>query len=352
VIAVGRINNPALADQIIANGDADFVAMGRPLLADPWLPKKAKEGRTQEIRMCTGCNYCAGERFMNYRQVRCAINAEAGRESAYALKPALRKKRVLIVGAGPAGMEAARILTARGHEVFLYEKEEYLGGNLRYAYLAPHKEEWKCFLDYLTSQMARLGDHVRLGKTVGEEDLQELNPDAVVIATGTDAIIPNIKGIGSADVVLATDILSMKREAGSTVVVIGGGSVGCEVAEFLVQRGRKVTIVEACKDLARSVEPSTRSLLLERLANDGVIMLNECMVKAIEGDKLFLSSSSGQGKEVNADTIVVAVGYAPNRSILEGLYMKATEVFRVGDCKKSGSVADAIHNASWIARQI
>lgn len=352
VIAVGRINEPALANRAIMDGQADFVAMGRPLVADPWFPAKALEGRAEDIRICTACNYCVGERYIKQLRLKCAINPEVGREREFRIEPAAEKRKVMVVGGGPAGMEAARLLDLRGHRVYLYEKENELGGNARYAYLAPHKEELKHFLDWLILQVERSNITLRLGEAVDEKTIQKIKPDVIVMATGADPIVPDIRGIDSERVMLATDVLSKKKETGGLVAIIGGGHVGCETAEFLAGMGKKVTLIEMLDDFGLGIEPITRSLLLERLSQQGIELLNKRQVSEIQEDKLIVKMPDGSLEQIAAETIVLAAGYTRKRQLFEEIQGAFPKTFLIGDCDKPGQISDAVHAASWVGRQI
>jgi 2,4-dienoyl-CoA reductase (NADPH2) len=232
VIANVRINDPLDAEQILASGKADFISMARPLIADPDLPNKAREGRIDDIRLCTACCRCYDDVFSD-RFMSCAVNPQAGREREYALQQAPKAKKVFVLGGGPAGMEAARVAALRGHRVTLFEAKDKLGGQLLYAAIPPHKEELKTTISYLTAQLEKLKVRVKLNTAPTAEEIAEGKPDAVIIATGAIPHIPDWEGIAGPNVVTTIDVLAERKPTGQNVVILGSGLTGCETAEFL-----------------------------------------------------------------------------------------------------------------------
>ena len=265
VIAAVRINNPFLAEEIIASGKADFVCMGRPLIADPELPKKALEGKVEDIRPCIACNQGCLDRVFTGLSVECCVNAAVGREAEAKIEPTSKPKKVVVVGGGPGGMEAARVAALRGHKVILYEKNSRLGGQLNLASKPPGREEIQNIVNYLSTQLNKLGVEVKLGVEADVKLIEDLKPDVVIVASGVVPIIPEVEGIEKSNVFLAHDVLAEKVKVGDKVVVVGGGGVGCGVAEFLAQKGKNVTIVEMLEKLARDVGITTRWIVLLRL---------------------------------------------------------------------------------------
>ena len=356
VIAVGRINDPRLAAEIIRSKKADLIAMGRPLLADPELPRKAAEGRLEDIRTCIACCRCFDALMGAIQQagthaVVCSLNAELGREGEGRVKPATKPKNVLIVGGGAAGMEAARIVATRGHRVTLWEEKDELGGNLILATLAPHKEEIKNLIAYLTHQMQGLGVRVELSKKVTPEAILRENADEVIIATGALPIIPEIAGVERENVVTATDVLTNRKSVGKRVVVVGGGMIGCETAEFLADKGKKVTIVEMLERIARDIGPTTRWVTVKRLRDIGIEMLTSTRVKAITEGGVMVEKD-GDTRTLEADSIVLAVGLKPDRKLLESLEGLLPKLEAIGDCAQVNKILEAIHHGWRIGCEI
>ncbi len=296
VIAVGRINDPLLAEQILEEGKADLVAMGRALIADPALPLKAREGRFVEIRKCLACNHCRKRVIQMNRTVRCAVNAQAGRERDTRIHPSPRSRRVLVIGGGPAGMEAARVMALRGHRVTLYEKKARLGGQVNLAVIPPHKEELQNLLDYLVFQLEALKVRTCLGTEATADTVEQEKPEAILLAAGARPLIPEIPGMRGEALFTPEEALGQNRPMGKKILVIGGGMVGCEVAEYLAARGKRVTIVEKLPEIAPGMDGSTRRLLLERLDRLSVRMITEAEVLSLEGDVAVLRQG-GESKE-------------------------------------------------------
>ncbi|MGB2854885.1 MAG: FAD-dependent oxidoreductase, partial [Dehalococcoidia bacterium] len=242
VIAVGRFRTPQVAEDVLVQGRADMVAIGRQLIADPYWPEKAATGRTEDITPCISCNACFETGFAGLG-LRCSVNAFAGREAELTIEPAARVKKVMVAGGGPAAMEAARVAAVRGHEVTLYEKQNELGGQLIVAAMPPYKQELALLSRYLTHQLEKGTVQVKTGVEVTPELVEVERPDAVIIATGSVHLIPEIPGMSTSKVVTAVDVLSGGVDTGERVVVIGGELVGCETADFLSQQGKKVTVV-------------------------------------------------------------------------------------------------------------
>ena len=243
VITVGRINDPVLARDILVEGKADLVALGRQLIADPCFPNKVAEGRIEDIRQCMACNYCHGRRMRAIKHVHCAVNPWAGREAELrSIKPAEKPKKVLIVGAGPAGMEASRWLKRRGHRPVLYEKSDRLGGGLLPASLPPHKEEIETFRQFLARQIGKMGVSANLSTEATAESILREKPDAVIVAAGAKPLSPDFPIDRNMACVGALEALSGKGDIpGDNVLVLGGGFVAAEVAEFMAEQGKNVT---------------------------------------------------------------------------------------------------------------
>jgi 2,4-dienoyl-CoA reductase-like NADH-dependent reductase (Old Yellow Enzyme family)/thioredoxin reductase len=351
VLTVGRINDPVLADRIIAEGKADMVVMGRALIADPELPNKAREGRLDEIRKCMACNHCRKRVIELDRTIRCAVNARAGRERDLRIVPAFAPKKVLVAGGGPGGLEAARVLALRGHQVVLYERAATLGGQLRLAVIPPYKEELRNLLEYLTSQIARAKVQVHLGSEATLSTLAQERPDAVIVATGALPLLPVIPGWDPARTFTAGEALE-GRPMGEKLIVIGGGMVGCETAEHLATQGKRVCIVEKLPEIAMGVEVHTRGLLQQRLRDLGVEVRTSSEVVAARGAIVTLRNGGGDLVEVEADGIVAALGAGANRSLEDAAHEFPGRWFRIGDAQEAREIAAAVREGYLAALAI
>ncbi len=342
VIAAYRINHPVLAEEIILQGKADLVGMARALIADPELPKKAKEGREDEIRPCIACCHCL-DRVMNLESLCCSVNPRVGREAEWVLKPASRVKRVIVVGGGPSGMVAAATAALRGHQVTLYEKGDRLGGQLNYASLSPYKQEIEAFRKYLLGELARCQVNLRL-KTVPELDNEKA--DAVVIAVGAQPLIPSIPGIGRC--LTALEVLA-GSETGDQVLVVGGGMIGCEVAEHLAAQNKKVIVLEMRGKVGADIGPATRWAILGRLKMAGVRMETKTQVVAITERGVRVKRDCKE-EEFAADTVVLAAGMISANWISKKVGQ--IEVYRVGDCVFPRRIREATEEGMKAGLQI
>ena len=352
VIAVGKIKSPHFAEKVLQDGKADLIALGRALLADPEWPKKAEAGALADIRPCIGCNYCLLGMIDEPIGIKCTVNAAVGREEEYRIRKAEQRKKVVAVGGGPAGMEASRVAALRGHEVMLYEKQGQLGGQLLLARIPPYKDDMEELRDYLINQLGRLSIDIRLGEEFRVEELNGIRPDVVILATGVIPFVPEIPGIDGENVLTVEEVLS-GREVGERVVVIGGELVGCETAEFLADRGKKVTIMRRGKEMATRLEPMTRSLLMRRLRQKGVEMVVGVRAyEQITERKLVFVNEHGLKESREFDTLVLACGALADDKLLQELGAKVAEIRMVGDCVKPRNLLSAIHEGAAVARQI
>lgn len=350
IVAVGRINDPLLAEEIIREGKADLVAMGRALLADPDLPTKAAEGRLDDICRCIACNWCHGKRTWAYKPIACAVNPIAGRERELELRPAVAPKRVLVVGGGVGGLEAAMVLRQRGHKVLLYEKSEWLGGQSSpLAVAPPHKEEVQGVVDYLVAQVRKLDVQVELGQAMTAERIREIQPDAVIVAAGVRERVPSLPGFDSDRVHTAHRVLLGELPAGQRIVVAGAGQTGSETAEFLALQGRQVVLVGRRPQIASDLEPLTRRLLVERLERLGVELRPGSEVLGLEEGNVLVRNGAAVVERVPADALVVAMGVEPERRLLDEIEAVGIPGYAVGDCVQPGEIADAIHDAFRVA---
>ncbi|HVP17089.1 MAG TPA: FAD-dependent oxidoreductase [candidate division Zixibacteria bacterium] len=350
VIAVGRINDPELAETILQEGKADLISMGRALLADPELPMKTAGGALSDIRKCTACDECIARLFFN-EDIACSVNAALGMEEEYTIRKAKVTKRILVVGGGPAGLEVARVSALRGHSVVLYEKNDRLGGQLNLAVIPPHKEEMKSVTTYLESQIRKLGVRVVLGEEVNPPLVKKINPETVFIATGSVPTIPEIPGVKEKNVITANDVLAGRASVEERVVVVGGGMIGAETAEFLAEKGRRVTILEMLGRIGADMVPMAISLLYQRLKKLGVAMITNARVEEIAHDGV-VYEKDGKKQTVETDSVVLAVGSKPNVSLMSALEGKVSELYAIGNAKKPCNVLEAIHEGSRLAREV
>lgn len=343
VIVAGRIKEPAMMEEIISSGKADMISVGRTLLADESFPAKLKAGNLSDIRKCIGCDQGCIDRLFGDKDIGCLGNAMTGREWQYDLaQKAPQKKKVLVAGGGPGGMEAARVAALRGHEVHLYEKGQKLGGLVNYTVLAPFKNEFEDLRNFQISQLEKLGVQVKLGRMVDGTVIDQVRPDVVVMATGSEPLLPDISGLDRVQAKMAGEILS-GAPFGKTAVIIGGGAVGCETAEFLANRRTKVTIVEMLEDVARDVGLLERVLLMQRLAEKSVTILTKTVVQEImpNGD-LTLQKDYQRETLKGVDTVVLSIGYRSVTDLEEMLKEKKTPYIKIGDCVEARKVIDAI----------
>ena len=336
-----RITDPMLAERILEEGRADLIAICTPLLADPEWPLKAREGRLDEIRLCTGCCNCWSDLAGSRKPIGCSVNARAGMETVYVVRPAAARIRVWIIGGGPAGMEAARVAAGRGHSVTLVERHTELGGQLLYAEIPPHKQEWRVFTTYLTTEMQKRGVDVRLGTAVTAEEVIAAQPDAVVLATGASPARLVLPGSDLPHVVSFLDVLTGKVQAGRRVVVIGGGCNGSETAEYLHDAGKAVTVVELRAEMALDIDFWNRWVLLDRLEAAGVRMIVNAKPEAITAEGVRISVD-GAVEFVPADTVVYAVGARPHNPLQRALEGRVPVVKVIGDGGEPQRVRQAV----------
>lgn len=351
VITGVRINDPLDAEQIIETGRADFVGMGRPLIADPYLPLKAKQGRLEDINYCTACCRCyddvVADKFMT-----CSVNALAGREGELRIEPAKEIKKVFVIGGGPAGMEAARVAAMRGHKVALFEKRGQLGGQLAVAAVPPHKAEWQCTIRYLTTQLVKLHVHVRPNQMCTMKEIEEEKPDVLILATGAVPQIPQLSGIASESVCTAIEVLTKVKQTGDNVVIVGGGATGCETAEFLSQMGKNVTILEMLPRIGNDYGPMNRWVVIDRLIAAGIRLETGVKVQAITPKGVRAIRANLYPEFFEADTIVLALGMVSNIPDIHDFSHKAEAIFKIGDAVKPAGVKEAIESAFKIASEI
>ncbi len=349
VISNIRINDPSIAEEILQAGKADLVSMARALISDPELPNKAANERLEDINRCIACMTCLHEAFSNNELI-CVINAQAGLEEERWIKPANRVKKVLVVGGGPAGLEAARVAALRGHRVSLYEKNSQLGGTLLLAAKPPHKDEIWSLIDYLSAQVKNLGVSITLGCEATYDLVRKEKPDVSIVATGSLPAIPKID-IEKGNIVFASEILNGTVEAGQNVIVVGGGVVGAETAEFLACKNKHVSIVDMLGVACADMPMFARDDLMHRLQELRVNILTETKVERVKGNTIEINKK-GQKQTVKADTVIIATGFKSNRKLAEELESLMLEVYMIGDCLRPRKILQAIHEGFSVGNKI
>lgn len=358
VATVGRITEPWFAEELIANGKADICMIGRANLCDPEFVQKACEGREDEIRPCIGCLRCLNG-IMFGKRVACTVNPSLELENEDNIPVAQEKKQVLVIGGGPAGMEAAFVAKKRGHEVVLCEKGDSLGGLVKLAEVPIAKQELTKVIQYMERKLIREGVEIRLNCEVTEEMLKnEFAGYEVIAGTGADPIVVNAF-TAFKHCVTADDILAGKAFAGRKVVVIGGGSVGCETADYLAPlvndlfpRNREIILLEMADGIMLQESGPGRSLLTQRMMKKGIQIHCKAKVEKVEAEKIYYTENGEEHCISDADTLVLAMGYLPDSKLEETLQKANVSYHLIGDAKKVGNIKDAITEGYQIAREI
>jgi thioredoxin reductase len=352
VVAIGKINTPNMADNIIGENRADFVAMARALVADPDFPRKAESDMADDIRGCVYClEDCAEKGYPKLGRC-CTVNPFCGLEFSWKVSAAPEKKRVLVLGGGPAGIQAAIICSQKGHEVELWERETQLGGQAKLASLAPFKEEMSEALRYLKHSLAKSQVQVRLGQQAEVSDIVDFNPDVAIVATGSRPSLLNIPGIDSEIVTDVRSVYEKKGAPGQKIVIIGGGDTGCETADWLAAPGREITVVEVMSQVLCRMKKIPSQRLLSRLADKGVTILTETETTSIDKNKVHLKKKDGQEVVLEADQVIVSVCPEPENSFLTALEGKVMHVVGVGDAVCPGNLGSALRSATEAALKI
>jgi NADPH-dependent 2,4-dienoyl-CoA reductase/sulfur reductase-like enzyme len=378
VIAVGRIS-AELGEEVLLQGKADFIAMARAILADPEYPNKVALGNMEDIRPCIQCYHCVSQAFWG-EPVFCSVNAAAGKEAEFRIEPAKQPKKVLVVGGGPGGMEAARVAALRGHDVTLCDKGRRLGGSLVFASVANGDNE--DFLNYLIAQVGKLPITVKLAVEVTPALIEDMKPDVVILALGGNLTTPQIPGSDLPSVISGKDLRQMVSGAseklswwqkgalsmagalmpgllsvpslrrltrywmplGKRVAIIGGDMVACELAKFLVERGREVTILESSTDMAIEMAIGRRWNFLPQLREMGVAMLKNVDIEEITPHGVNITDGEGKKQAIAADTVVLAGGMEPNQTLSQHIEGKVPRIHLIGDCSELRLIHGAVED--------
>ena len=351
VMCVGRINDPQVADAIIAEGMTDLVCIGRGLLADPEMPKKAKEGNLDDIRICIACNTCMESIFRRGR-VECLVNPTLGREKEMEIHATDSPKKVMVVGGGPGGLNVAWVSAKRGHEVHLYERQAELGGQLILGSVTNYKKEILNLIAFQKRQIEKSGVMCHLNQEVSVDTIKEINPDVIILATGSTPIIPPIPGIEKSIITTPSEILNDRKPEKKRSVVVGGGATGCEIAHHLSENGCPVTIVEMLPKIATQLESITRKVLLGQLKKNHVQFLANHKVIRIEDDGVFVAQEDGSEVLIKAENVVIAIGNKPDDRLHEQIQSMGIPLHKIGDCLEPRSAKAAIYEGAIIGRTI
>lgn len=349
VIASGSITLPQYAEKIIETGQGDFVGLGRPLWADPEWPNKAESGHPEDIRPCIRCNEgCLERTFFQFKAVTCAVNPQISREGELKIHPSARPRKIAVIGGGPAGMEAARVAKLRGHDVTLYEEQPELGGVLKEAETPSFKQDIVHFTDYQKTQIKKFDIPV-IHKRAEEKDLKKY--DAVICATGSHPIIPNIKGVDHKNVIDALTAIDQPKKVGTNVVVIGGGLVGTETALDLAEHHHHVTLVEMKPSIMSDVATTDKLAYGERIAKTDMKIMTDTRLTELTDKGAEVCTRKGC-ESLSADTVILALGLKADSALYDQLKKDGIEAYLIGDAVKAGKIFDAIHTAYRVALKI
>lgn len=349
IIGVGRINDPILAEQLLKDKKADLIAFGRQCFADPELANKIENNKMNDIVQCIACLHCV-DKLMSQAPIECAINPnmfETESEIAISETP----KKILIAGAGPGGLYAAKLAKLRGHEVTLIEKSDKIGGSLNLASIAPGKKEISILVDYYNNKIKELDIDLRLNTDISMEIIEEIQPDVVLLATGTIPIIPPIKGLDTIEYKTYINILDKNPPLGKKILILGGGMVGIEAAELLA-KDKEITIIEQMSKIGLNVITVVANITIPEIrGNKNIKILIDTKIEEIIENKA-ICNQKNKTIEIEFDDLVVAAGATPNKTILNEIKEKGIEVKEIGDCKKPRKIVDAVKEAYKIVMEL
>lgn len=353
VITAGRMDNPDLASDAIATGKTDMIALGRPLLADAYIPRKIKEEKIKNIRPCLSCHDGCMGRLATGGGISCAVNPSTGREKDFELHIAKKIKTVMVIGGGVAGCEVARICAIRGHKVSLYEKTDKLGGNIIPGGVPDFKEDDRALVKWYENELKENNIDIHFNITVTKDLTTKLNPDVIIVATGSTPKILNLEG-NRDKIYTAQDVLLGNKNPGNSTVILGGGLVGCETALWLVKQGKKVTIVEALNDILASgpeICHANSQMLKDLLAFYKVDIKTKSMVSKVTDDGVVIKENN---KEliIPTDSLILSVGYTPENSLYNNLKFNDKELYLLGDAREVRNILTAIWDAFEVGRNI
>ena len=355
VMAVGRINDPQIADDIIRQEKADLVCIGRGLLADPEMPLKARNGRLDEIRTCIACNTCMQSIFKKGR-IECLVNPMLGREEEMAFIPAKKPQKVMVVGGGPGGLNVAWVAAKRGHTVHVYEKRNVLGGQLVPGSMPGHKAELRTLIRFQIKQTELYGVKCHLNHEVTAKDVKALDPDVVVLATGSLPAIPTVQGIGKEIVLTYEDVLDRdtvpSKIISNKVVVVGGGPTGLELALYLTEQGCSVTVLEMLPKIGIGIEAITKKVILRKLKESNATLLTDTRLSKIEDNGVVVVDQKNREKFIEAEKVVIAIGTKPDTKLYQKIKPLGYKIYQIGDCLEPRSAKDAIYDSAVLGRKI
>jgi 2,4-dienoyl-CoA reductase-like NADH-dependent reductase (Old Yellow Enzyme family)/thioredoxin reductase len=349
VSVAGNINLPEVAEQVLQEGKADFVDMGRALIADPQLPNKAISGYLRDIRRCLRCCRCIESiRREPVGPLVCSVNPAVGRENEFRVRliPTAKKKRLLVIGGGPGGMEAAIVASNRGHNVTLWEKSDKLGGQVNIAAMPPGKNSLNDLTEYLKKKIYQSGVTIQLEMEATKKKVSKFSPDAVIVATGSEPLLPDIPGLQKRQVITNREVLSGNIEVGKKVIIVGGGFVGCETAEFLHAKGKDVIIIELLPELAYDFFYPYTHMMIQRLREKGIKAFTKVKHEKIVDSGMEITDAEGRDLHLPADNIVICTGSVPEKHLHNSLKNIVPEILRIGDCVQARGIQKAIYEGA------